>query len=94
MVIDKKTVAYIAELSRLRISEDEIDGICDDLSTILNYMDEINATIDTGLVVSQTESLTNVMREDRVLPSADRSALLANAPEHTEETPVVPRVVR
>lgn len=94
MVIDRKTAEYVADLSRLRIAENEIDAICGELSTILDYMDEINATIDTDTVVSRIGGLTNVIREDRILDSMDRAELLSNAPEHTDETPVVPRVVR
>ena len=75
-------------------TQDEIDAICGELSTILDYMDEINATIDTDTVVSRIGGLTNVIREDRILDSMDRAELLSNAPEHTDETPVVPRVVR
>lgn len=94
MVIDRKTAEYVADLSRLRISEDEIDTICGELSAILDYMDEINSTIDTDFVTSQSDILTNVMRADCVADSMDRAALLSNAPEHTDETPIVPKTVR
>ena len=94
MVIDRKTAEYVADLSRLRIAEGEIDSICRELSTILDYMDEINSSIDTDTVVSRVGGLTNVIREDRVLDSMDRTELLSNAPEHTDETPIVPRIVR
>ena len=93
MVIDRKIVEYVAELSRLRISEEEIDTMCNELSSILNYMDEINSTIDTESVESSTEGLTNVMREDVIIDSMNREELLRNAPEHTEETPIVPKTV-
>ena len=43
MTIDGKTAQYVAELSRLVISEDEIEYVCGELSSILNYMDEINS---------------------------------------------------
>ena len=94
MVIDRKTAEYVADLSRLRIAEGEIDSICRELSTILDYMDEINSSIDTDTVVSRVGGLTNVIREDRVSDSMDRTELLSNAPEHTDETPIVPRIVR
>lgn len=93
MVIDRKIVEYVAELSRLKISEEEIDTMCNELSSILNYMDEINSTIDTESVASSTEGLTNVMREDVIVDSMNREELLRNAPEHTEETPIVPKTV-
>ncbi len=93
MVIDRKTAEYVAELSRLKISEGEIDSVCRELSSILDYMDEINSTIDTEDVDMSVKGLTNVMRKDEIVKSSDRAELLANAPEHTEETPVVPKTV-
>ena len=93
MVIDRKTAEYVAELSRLKISENEIDSVCNDLSSILNYMDEINSTINTDEVGSSVKGLKNVYREDVIGESMNREELLKNAPRHTDETPVVPKTV-
>ena len=93
MVVDRKTAEYVAELSRLKISEEEIESVCNELSSILNYMDEINSTIDTGSVSDSIKGLTNVMREDVIHDSMDRAELLKNAPVHTDETPIVPKTV-
>lgn len=94
MIIDKKTVEYVAELSKLKIMEDEIDSVCTELNKILGYMDEINATVDTASVNVSIVGLTNVMREDGVFDSMNRDELLENTPVHTKETPVVPKTVR
>ncbi len=94
MIVDKNTVEYVAEVSRLRILENEIDSVCDELNKILGYMDEINSTVDTGSVSTSAVGLTNIMRDDNVSDSMDRGELLKNAPEHTEESPVVPITVR
>ncbi|HBI51164.1 MAG TPA: hypothetical protein DDX72_00095, partial [Ruminococcaceae bacterium] len=62
MIIDRKTVEYTASLSRLRVPEGEVASICDELSTMLDYVDEINATINTELVVPQVADRANVTR--------------------------------
>lgn len=93
MTINKETAEYVAELSRLKIKDEEIENVCKELSSILNYMDEINATINTDSVETNEWELTNVMREDTVEQSFPRDELLENAPEHTEETPIVPKTV-
>lgn len=93
MVINKDIAEYVAGLSRLKISVDEVDSVCKELSSILNYMDEINSTIDTGLVDVPVGGLINVMREDLIKESMNREDLLKNAPEHTDETPIVPKTV-
>lgn len=93
-MIDKKTVEYVAELSRLTIEPSEMNEIYVELNKILDYMNEINSTIDTDDVNLTTCVLSNVMRPDQVSNSMNRNELLANTPSHTEETPIVPKTVR
>ena len=93
MTINKETAQYVAELSRLKIKDEEIESVCNELSSILNYMDEINATIDTDTAPDTSYDLCNVMRDDIIHDSFAREILLENAPEHTEETPIVPKTV-
>lgn len=94
MVIDKNTVEYVADLSKLKVNDAEMDDLCRELNTMLEYVDEICSTINTDSITLQVGSLSNVMRTDEALESMDRDLLLANAPEHTETTPVVPIIVR
>jgi len=94
MVIDKKAVEYVASLSRLKVTESEVASICDELSTMLDYVDEISSTIDTDYIGSFAEKQSNIMRADVVSRSMDRSELLSNAPKHTDDTPIVPIAVR
>ncbi len=93
MKISKDTVFYVAELSRLKVYDHEIDDLCDGLSSILSYVNEINSSINTDSVVSEVVEKNSIMREDEVFPSFNRSSLLSNAPEKTEGTPVVPKTV-
>lgn len=91
MEITRKTAEYVAALSRLRLTEEELGNVTRDLSAILNYMDEIGAVPEENMLLS--ERLSNVTRPDTVCPSMDREALLANAPVHSEETVIVPRTL-
>ena len=93
MVITRETAEYVAGLSRLKIAEDEIGPVCQELSSILSYMDEINASIDTDMDDVPAKGLSNVIRQDVAEASMDRGHLLENVPEHTEETPIVPKTV-
>ena len=65
-----------------------------ELGAIVDYM-EILKQIDTDGVepLSHVFNITNVMREDEVVPSYPREDILKNAPEHTDETVVVPKTV-
>ncbi len=93
MEIARETAQYVAKLSRLEIAESDMDSVCQGLSSILSYMDEINASIDTEAVAVTGGGASCRTRPDTAAPSMDRAMLLDNAPERTDEALVVPRVV-
>lgn len=94
MKITKDLVTYVAELSRIKLDDSETEDMQAQMSAIVDYMDILN-TLDTEDVepLSHIFNITNVMRDDAVEPSFDRAEILKNAPEHTEETFVVPKTV-
>ena len=83
----------MAKLSRLEIADEDMDSVCRGLTSILSYMDEINASIDTEAVSVTGGGADCPTRPDTVQPSMERALLLDNAPEHSDETLIVPRVV-
>ncbi len=83
----------MAKLSRLEIADEDMDSVCRGLTSILSYMDEINASIDTEAVCVTGGGFDCPTRPDTVQPSMARALLLDNAPEHSDETLIVPRVV-
>ena len=94
MEITKEMVAYVAELSRLKLSDEEAETARKGLGEIIGYMDVLN-NIDTEGVepMSHAFAVKNVMRDDVVRPSHDRTELLANAPKADDEAIIVPRTV-
>lgn len=94
MTITKEIVEYAAALSRLKMDESETEEMQKQMSAIVDYMDVLNK-LDTENVepLSHVFSINNVMRDDEVVPSHDREALLSNAPDRNEECFVVPKTV-
>ena len=94
MKITEELVDYISELSRLKLPEEEKEKMTGELERILAYMDVLSA-LDTGGVepMSHVFPVKNVLREDEVIPSFDRSELLKNAPASDGEAFLVPRAV-
>lgn len=94
MEITKEMVAYVAELSRLKLSDEEAETARKGLGEIIGYMDVLN-NIDTEGVepMSHAFAVKNVMRDDVVRPSHDRAELLTNAPKADDEAIIVPRTV-
>jgi aspartyl-tRNA(Asn)/glutamyl-tRNA(Gln) amidotransferase subunit C len=89
MEITKEQVRHVAKLSKLSPDEAQLDTLQHDLSRILSAME--NLPQDAG---DATERRSHcVIREDTVVPSLDRTQLLANAPVQNGESIVVPKTV-
>lgn len=94
MTITKEIVEYAAALSRLKMDESETEEMQKQMGAIVDYMDILNQLDTDGVEpLSHVFNISNVMREDVVLPSHDREELLSNAPERNEECFVVPKTV-
>ena len=64
------------------------------LEQIVAYMDVLNKLDTTGVEpMSHVFPVKNVLREDEVLPSQDRTELLAGAPVPDQEAFLVPKAV-
>lgn len=94
MQITNELVSYVANLSRIKLDENEINEMQSQMSEIVNYMDILNQ-LDTENIepLSHIFSITNVMRDDEVKSSYERQEILKNAPAHTEEAFIVPKTV-
>lgn len=94
MKLSAKDVAHVAKLSRLSISEQDIDTFTAQFNDILNYAEIIN-NLDTTQVkaTAQVLPLKNVLRSDVVFPSLPNEQALANAPEKIDGCYVVPKVI-
>ena len=94
MSIDPKTVAKIAHLSRLLVSESEQQHIVGELNTIIDWMAQLDEVDVKGI-----EPLANVndenlrRREDIVNDGGKAEDILANAPARTADFFTEPKVV-
>lgn len=73
----------LAKLSRLALSEEEIEKYQKELSSILDYIERLEAVDTTGLQPTyQVSGLQNVMRsDDVVLQQATPDELLKRVPK-------------
>lgn len=63
-----------------------------DMSRMLDYIDKLNELDTTGIEpMSHAFAVSNVMREDLVTNGDGSEATLANAPEKTDDTFIVPK---
>jgi aspartyl-tRNA(Asn)/glutamyl-tRNA(Gln) amidotransferase subunit C len=94
MALDKATVARIATLARLRLSEDELEPLAAELSGILDWIEQLGE-VDTESVPPMTSvaEMTLPVRDDKVTDGQNREAVLGNAPRSARGFFVVPKVV-
>jgi aspartyl-tRNA(Asn)/glutamyl-tRNA(Gln) amidotransferase subunit C len=82
MTLTRKQVEHIAQLARLKLSEDEIDSYRGQLSAILEYASRLQ-TVDTSGIPPTSSVLPprSVLREDKARPGLPHDDLLRNAPD-------------
>ena len=82
MKIDDKLIEYLAELSRLELSDEEKEARKSDLNDILAYMDKLSElNTDDAPEMTHPFEAANRFREDIVTNEDRREAILSNAPE-------------
>jgi len=92
-------VERVAELAHLELAPEETPGMLRDLNAILDYVAELNELDTAGVSplaqVSELEvaATASVLRADHVLPSLDRAAVMAQAPETDKVFFKVPKVI-
>ena len=94
MDLSRADVEKVALLSRLQLSEQELDSMTEQLSKILGYIDQLSQ-LDTANVqpMAHAVELNNVFRDDEVQESLPRESALGNAPNADEECFRVPAVL-
>ena len=87
MALDKATVAHIAALARIRLSETELEPLADELSHILTWVEQLNEVDTTEVAPMASVAASGLpMREDRVTDGDCREAILENAPRTAPST--------
>ena len=94
MKIDKNTILKIAKLTRVKINNNEVAELSNQLSSILDWVEILNE-VNTDNI----EPLSNVnmsklyLRKDEKSKEDKSDEVLSNAPEKLENYFVVPKVV-
>ena len=84
-MIDRDQVLHVAKLARLKVTDDELDRIAEELSKILEHVETMNELDLEGVEpTSHVVDLTNVLREDVPRPGLPREKALEQAPDAAE----------
>lgn len=93
--ISRDDVLHLAQLSKLKLADDEIDGLQADISNILGYVEQLSKLDTAGVGPTyQVTGLSNVWRDDSVINyGITREELLARSPEVFDFQVKVPKVL-
>ena len=95
MSVDKSTVVRIANLARIKVPEEELDGLAAELSNILGWVEQLDEVDTDGVapMASSAEGMALRWRKDEVTDGGKADDVLANAPESRDGYFVVPKVI-
>jgi len=92
MEISKEQIKHLAHLSRLELSEAELDSMQDDMTKILGFVAKIEALDLEGVApLTQMSKHVNVMRDDEVANMISKEEALKNAPDANSDYFRVPK---
>ncbi|HCT76097.1 MAG TPA: Asp-tRNA(Asn)/Glu-tRNA(Gln) amidotransferase GatCAB subunit C [Micromonosporaceae bacterium] len=92
--ISREEVAHLARLSRLAVTEAEIDLFAGQLDGILQAVARVGEVVaDEIPPTSHSVPLVNVLREDVITPCLTPAEALAGAPDAFEDRFRVPQIL-
>ena len=92
--IDQEQVRKVARLSRLELTEAEVEEFTGQLGAILEYVEKMNELGTDGVEpLAHCLPVSNVFREDLVQGSLGTARALANAPHQDGEFFRVPKIL-
>jgi len=94
MIIDKQTIAKVANLARIEIQENEVEALITDMNKILTFMEKLNELDTNGvdpLVYMNKDE--NVWREDVIDQKLNVEDGLKNSAVHDDRFFFVPKIL-
>jgi aspartyl-tRNA(Asn)/glutamyl-tRNA(Gln) amidotransferase subunit C len=92
--ISREEVAHLARLSRLAVTDEELDRFAGQLDVILQAVARVGEIAAADIPpTSHSVPLTNVLRDDVEVPCLPRDEALAGAPDPFENRFRVPRIL-
>nr|BFE62876.1 Asp-tRNA(Asn)/Glu-tRNA(Gln) amidotransferase subunit GatC [Dactylosporangium thailandense] len=92
--ISREEVAHLARLARLAVTDEELETFAGQLDVILQAVAQVGEVAAADVPpTSHSVPLTNVYRDDVVVPGLAREDALAGAPDAEQNRFRVPRIL-
>ncbi len=94
MSLDAATVRRIAKLARIRVNDEEVSTLQNELNAILGYVEQLGeVNVDGVEPLSGGAQMALRQREDKLTDGDMAEKILANAPDRIGNFFAVPKVV-
>ena len=78
-------VRHLASLSRILVTDEEVEKLAGELGVIVDAVAEVNKAVSGDVVpTSHPIPMSNVFREDEVRPSLSQQEALSGAPDSAD----------
>ncbi|MCJ0903415.1 Asp-tRNA(Asn)/Glu-tRNA(Gln) amidotransferase subunit GatC [Rhodococcus sp. ARC_M6] len=92
--ISRDEVAHLARLSRLALSDAELDEFAGQLDSILNHVKVVTEVVaDDVPPMANPNAVTNVTRPDVIVPGLTPEQALSGAPAVEQDRFAVPQIL-
>ena len=94
MSVTKDDIAKVAQLARIKLSDEQTPKVTDSINEILSLVDKMQQ-VDTANVepLANPHDATQRLRDDVVTATNQRDKLMQNAPEAEAGLFLVPKVI-
>ena len=92
-MVDLELTKYLAELSKIEFTGEELEKMAKDMSDIINLMDKVKEIDPSGKTYALGAVSYDDLRKDVKKESFDTEKILENAKAVKEDSFVVPKVV-
>ena len=94
MSVDAATVKRVAQLARIRVTDEEAEALRGELNAILGFVEQLNEVDVEGVEpMTSVQPMAMKMRRDEVTDGGKADDILANAPNADNGYFLVPKVV-
>ncbi len=94
MSVDHATVRRVARLARIKVKEEDVPRLGEELNVILNFVEQLNeVNVDNVEPMTSVVAMDMRMRDDVVTDGFYAKDVTANAPASEDNFFMVPKVV-
>ena len=92
--MNSQDIKHLANLSRLHLTDEEVDAYTKQFDEIVRYVDKIKeVTSNSDLEIIESNEVKNVLREDQVISYEKPESIIEESPSHQDNFVKVKKIL-